>query len=816
MATVSRSGLISRQWAPLLILLLVLPWKGSAAVPFSAERAYRDARAAADDNDLRRALEMAEIALERAGDDHDDEAVWSLRMLRAEIVVRLGGPESAEARKVLETELPPQFRTSEAEVRRLLVLGMLLATVDSERAIRFGRQAHALAAAHQPHLLSKTHIALGNVVEFNEAEAHLRAAMELALLNQSDYDLAAAHSVLGTRYTRQGRLAEAVDAGKKSLSTWRTIGARANKRIPTASGNLGWTYLELGDRERAKELFQEAIDGATRAGLDGERVTWINALGNARFAERDFAAAEHSYREALDFGRATNYNRLGDILSNLSRTALETGRYAEAQRFNQEAIVERKGATASNRILQARIDTMTARYRLAEDTLLAVLAEAKKAKKPDWEAEARLAQLYVTMGHADRADVTFQQAIDTFRSARDAVQSPELRLSFSNTAEDLFDTYIDFLARARRGEDALAATEKIRVQALVDGNRPVPRYVDSRAIARQRGLTVLSYWLGRRHSYVWTVTPSAIAFAELPPEEKIAPLVDRYRADLMGFQGSIDQSGARGRTLFAMLVEPALHGTTPATPVAIVADGSLHTLNFETLVTGKSPHYWIEDVVLSSATSLQSLAPTGTKPDRRAGMLIVGDPLPSKGYPPLRYAATEIRVVASHFRDPKILVREDATPAGYRAANPGRYEYIHFVAHGVAKGQRPLDAAIILSPGADGDPKLVARDIMAQPVTARLVTISSCFGAGERTFTGEGLVGLAWAFLRAGSDEVIAALWEVDDRATPDLMDDFYAGIQAGKDPATALRDAKLKLVRSPEVYRRPYYWAPFVLYSGS
>jgi CHAT domain-containing protein len=158
-----------------------------------------------------------------------------------------------------------------------------------------------------------------------------------------------------------------------------------------------------------------------------------------------------------------------------------------------------------------------------------------------------------------------------------------------------------------------------------------------------------------------------------------------------------------------------------------------------------------------------------------------------------------------------------ATPAAYRAASPAKFDYVHFVAHGVATRKRPLDSAVILArDAATKSYKLLARDVVAEPLTARLVTISSCHGAGTRTYAGEGVVGLAWAFLRAGARQVIASLWEVNDAATPQLMDRMYASIRAGRDPAVALRDAKLTLVRSSGAYRRPLYWAPFVLYSGT
>jgi CHAT domain-containing protein len=159
----------------------------------------------------------------------------------------------------------------------------------------------------------------------------------------------------------------------------------------------------------------------------------------------------------------------------------------------------------------------------------------------------------------------------------------------------------------------------------------------------------------------------------------------------------------------------------------------------------------------------------------------------------------------------------EATPSAYLSNKPEQYAYLHFVTHGTASRARPLESAVILSKEKDEDTyKLYARDIVKRHLSAYLVTISACNGAGNRTFSGEGLVGLSWAFLRAGAHNVIGALWEVSDSSTPQLMDKLYEGLSRGKDPATALRDAKLSLLHSDSVFRKPYYWAPFQLYAGS
>jgi CHAT domain-containing protein len=97
-----------------------------------------------------------------------------------------------------------------------------------------------------------------------------------------------------------------------------------------------------------------------------------------------------------------------------------------------------------------------------------------------------------------------------------------------------------------------------------------------------------------------------------------------------------------------------------------------------------------------------------------------------------------------------------------------------------------------------------------------LVTLSACRGAGARSYPGEGLVGLSWAFLRAGARSVVAGLWDVTDLSTSTLMADFYGRMLAGAVPADALREAKLGLLRSKGAYRKPFYWGPFQLYLGS
>ena len=258
--------------------------------------------------------------------------------------------------------------------------------------------------------------------------------------------------------------------------------------------------------------------------------------------------------------------------------------------------------------------------------------------------------------------------------------------------------------------------------------------------------------------------------------------------------------------------------------VVIVPDGALHGINFETLPvpTGAGAssgrHYFITDAQVQVAPSLAMLSADSTIDKAAADprLLLIGNPTPrAPEFPALSYAPAEMTSIVRHFPQDRVTAYDSAraTPTVYREASLDRFSMIHFTAHATANVQSPLDSAVVLS-GPDTAYKLYARDVADKPLKADLVTVSACRSAGERAYSGEGLVGFAWAFLRAGARRVVAGLWDVDDRSTAQLMDALYGGVRAGKTPAAALRAAKLALNASGGQLARPYYWGPFQLFT--
>lgn len=146
----------------------------------------------------------------------------------------------------------------------------------------------------------------------------------------------------------------------------------------------------------------------------------------------------------------------------------------------------------------------------------------------------------------------------------------------------------------------------------------------------------------------------------------------------------------------------------------------------------------------------------------------------------------------------------------------GGSRIVHFATHAILDDERPELSGIVLSMfGPDGHPRdgfLRAHDIFNLKLSADLVILSACRTALGRDFKGEGLVGLARAFMYAGAPRVVGSLWSTDDKASAELMVRLYRKmLKEGVRPAEALRMAQVEMWRDKR-WHQPYFWSGFVL----
>ncbi len=653
-------------------------------------------------------------------------------------------------------------------------------------------------------------------------EARSSIGLSIADLQQYHYEDALAQSLAATEIANQ-------------------IGAQQTLII--AQGNSGWAYYQTGDFTRALANFSNAAAEAAKLGSVSDEEHWLIAAGMSEARLGSLNAAQTHYFRALLLARSLkNTSEIVYVDQGLASLLLHSSHPESAEKYIDEArfFAQKEGSAFDiqlGNLLQAQYFAQRGNLPEAKAMLLDVERQTQPFPTTRLETQHTLAQISDKTGDHRQAELWYQRSIATYHAQRSELHSDDARLPFFENGRDLYMDYVAYLVRNHRTDEALEVIDQGRAETLAEGlgfeNKNAstkPRRISLTALARQSHAVILVYAMSEQVSYLWAANGKKSGFYLLPNRATIMTAVGNHRRAVLAARDLVAEQHPAARDLYDMLVKPAESLIQPGDRVFIVA-GGMNGLNFETLLTpGKSSHYWINDVTITHLASLRFLGSThqqawgrGTAADRnqrRPGqLLVIGNPIYSdQQYTPLPNAAAEIKDVAGHFPGSArtVLTGMNASPDAYIRSNPARFDYIHFVSHATASRLVPLDSAVILSSrGTPESAKLYARDILSRPLHAQLVTISACQGSGVRVYAGEGLVGLAWAFLRAGSRNVVGALWDVSDASTPELMGHVYDGIAAGKPPDVSLRSAKLEMLHSRGVFRKPLYWGAFQLYSS-
>jgi len=762
---------------------------------------------------------------------------WRCRVLKGEFLHQRGFEKEALA--LVQPELPSVLAGSEVAVRRRFLQAMASAFMQNlPEADKYLAEAEELIKANHPELSGELALKRGTYYfikgETELTETAYQRAVHIAREQNDKFLEISALTGLGAVATKEGHYDESIDRDRAALELSQAIGARAS--LANILGNMGWSYTELGDFESALTYYKQAEEESVRSGLISAQISWLTSIAYAHQGLHDDGSAETILKQALPLARAQDSKEtLAQCLTQLSWIALRAGRNELATSYNQEASdLEGQGLgprlVIDTWLLRGQIASSRGNYAEAEKSLQEVIREPRATKLQQLTGRAGLAKVYAKEGLNAKAEREFRRSLETTEGVRASLVTEESRLSFLFNTIAFFNDYVEFLISRQRIKDALQVAELSRARTLAEGlgavqqafSFPLPEFHPGK-IAQRSNAILLFYWLAPKNSYLWVLTPQKTTLLKLAPDSEIDPLIKSYRKEVLAMHDAQDTGSSDGEKLYAMLVEPAKKLIPPGSRVILLPESSLYGLNFETLIVpDPKAHFWIEDVTLTTANSLTLLGSLAVRPEvKEKSLLLIGNTeQPNADFPALAQAATEMKKIEGYFPDQKrrVLEGKQATPTAYLKSNPEKYAYLHFVTHGTASLSRPLESAVILSQEGDSY-KLYARDIVQHRLNANLVTISACNGAGTRAYSGEGLVGLSWAFLRAGAHNVIGALWEVSDASTPQLMDAFYRELFEGKDPATALRDAKLGLLHSADadsVFKNPFYWAPFQLYSGS
>ena len=234
--------------------------------------------------------------------------------------------------------------------------------------------------------------------------------------------------------------------------------------------------------------------------------------------------------------------------------------------------------------------------------------------------------------------------------------------------------------------------------------------------------------------------------------------------------------------------------------IVFVPHGPLHYLPFHAL-TDRNDKFLIQSYCISVAPSAAVWLTLQSRQSRASNFVAMADTS-------LGFSSAEIESVQAFLpsRRHQLFSTNAADVFSTAAQTAG---ILHVAAHGDFPSDRALNDHSIALPGFSGQRFISASDIRAMNLSQlHLAFLSVCNGGLYRIGPADEPYGLVPAFLEAGSENVLATLWPLDDEFAKDFASEFYKCLPSAS-PADAFRAACQKFIAEDEFLRR---WAGFLL----
>lgn len=705
-----------------------------------------------------------------------------------------------------------------------------------------------------------------------EADWHKGKGTTLVGLGRYDAALgeyAAAEQVYGHAGLKRELVEALVDTGYVNELLGDATAAEARfvqalqlaREIGSGSGESA-SLVALGDLERcrrkydsAEAYFKQALDNARSAGKQGTIVSALIRRAMNDLDRKDYASARQNASEAGQIvegsgsrpDMALSRYVLGEVRRSQGELQQAVDVYQAAQTLQEELrdpelgwriLYGRGQALAALGKTDEAINAYKEAIRIIEQVRSDIAEERYKAGyiEDRYQVYVALVELFLKLHKPDEAlfyseKLRARAYFDQLGSATSAVDDPALGQRVRELGEQM-----RVLRRAVEKEYSTPQNER-RSQAL-------ELFSEELAQAETEYQTLLD---NSRNSAAGSsagrveVVPSAAEIQHLLPRHAalIEYVVGKHILSILlvlpdsvaGISVEISSENLSSRTelLRDLITEKSPDWIRPATALRKTLIDPLQTAGYLNQVRNL---LIVPDAVLNyvpfaalPATNLRFLGDEFTIAYLPAAAALVRESKSSAGRTLLAMAPSdahlpntpaEVRGIGQIFGpSSRIVVGKGATKTLFKQI-AADYDYLHLATHGSLNRNAPWLSTLELEPDDHNDGRLELYEIAGMKLRARLVTLSACeTGLGRGYFTetpaGDEFVGLTRAFLGAGSQNVLASLWAVNDQSTRELMLKFYRHLLSGNG-AEALAKAQQELRRGDGRYRHPYYWAAFVI----
>lgn len=632
---------------------------------------------------------------------------------------------------------------------------------------------------------------------------------------------------IGDNLLRRGQPQRAIDEYENSLEIYRA--AENPRGVMLVEEGIGRALLDLGQDEVAERRLRRALAISTELGDDHGWARIAAVLGDRRLRSSAPAEAERLLGRAVEVAAAKGLveEEFRAMLA-LSRTRRDLGRREAAlasYRATLDVLERIRDQLNSESQHLTFAESRNVAYRETVDLLLRGSPQAQDIAEAFAVAErARARALLEVMQQARLAGATRSPTRQRERLAI-LVRLSRAQTQVLTAADD------DAAANnaLRRAREELERFDLEESSSLPAAAHPRPRELPEVLRHVGAGRTLAVFWISAESSYLWSLREDRTSFVKLAPYDEITAAAEAYREAISHEPGLANPAWAwrePARALAEVLRIDQLLGAEQDAALLVVPDGPLHGLPLEPLITRARNERGelllgdlFELVYLPSASFLTFDSPR-REHDRAVRLFALGDPVSPSTVAPLPGSREEVQRIARLFDDGRAVVRlgARATKGALQLPEAATADILHIAARTVSPEQQPGMTGIALAPDEPGDDGLLRpHEIASLVLVARLTVLSACGTGLGQPVVGEGLHGLARAFLIAGVPAIVPSQWDVSDHATAELMEHFYRGLSAGDPAHRALAGATRRLRRdSLPLYAHPYYWAPFTLFGST
>ncbi len=626
-------------------------------------------------------------------------------------------------------------------------------------------------------------------------------------------DVASSYAAIGNIFVKMGGLNNAAYFLKKAVSIYR--------KIDPSNPGLAEAYKYTGDLSVKKQDFPSAeayYDSAlyvvwpdyTPAVPDpdyldkfpsGEQL--LSALigkGNACFQESGNSGDVPALQKALDA-----FNLASGLIEKLK--ADFSGEESRLMLTKQAYEVNKQGVLTALKLYSLKNDPgyIESAFRFSERNKAGIIAEA--IAESDARKFAGLPDSIITEEKDLRIDLALYHT-----KQEEAEESNDLQ-AIGNNRRLLFETQRQFNQLQIYLEQYFPNYYRLKYPGEISSTREITQLLSPDE-------AVLEYFTGDSSITIFTLTKSSANAVTVNCDSGFFDLVRKFREALPKLNYINYLSSAW--ELYSRLIEPVESLLTDKKKLYIIPDYILSYLPYEALLSEEQPHrfdgdfshlpYLIEKYEISYHYSALLLKESLLHRNNNSLMSYAGFA------PALPGTEKEVRSIGELFKEHNypsdLYLTNSSTESALRSEKMYKYKFIHLAAQGFINEEHPKLSSLVFYGGERdtiNNGTLYTGDIFNLNLNADLLVLSDCESGLGTIVKGEGIYALTRGFRYAGTDNLVISLWQADGKSTSVLMILFYKNILDGMDYSSALRKAKLDLIKGG-VFSYPLEWSPFVL----